>query len=62
MTQSVQFVNVDYCVSFQRFKGTEIEVTEEVKVVKVDDTPKEVKTEPVDEVPPMHCVPMFLLS
>ncbi|KAG9282901.1 peptidyl-prolyl cis-trans isomerase FKBP3 [Astyanax mexicanus] len=37
----------------KRFKGTEVEqVTEDVKAVKIDDTPKESKTEVVDEGPP----------
>lgn len=37
----------------QRFKGTEPveEVTEQVKAAKIEDKPKEVKTEAVDEVP-----------
>lgn len=45
------------CVSLsrchlQRFKGTEPveEVTEQVKAVKIEEKPKEVKTEVVDEV------------
>ncbi|XP_067239456.1 peptidyl-prolyl cis-trans isomerase FKBP3 [Chanodichthys erythropterus] len=37
----------------KRFKGTEVElVTEEVQAVKIHDTPKEGKTEAVDEGPP----------
>uniref|UniRef100_A0A3B1IWQ2 peptidylprolyl isomerase n=1 Tax=Astyanax mexicanus TaxID=7994 RepID=A0A3B1IWQ2_ASTMX len=37
----------------KRFKGTEVEqVTEDVKAVKIDDAPKESKTEVVDEGPP----------
>lgn len=51
--------NFNICVScfffplfLQRFKGTEPveEVTEQVKAVKIDEKPKEVKTEVVDEV------------
>lgn len=41
-----------YFCPVQRFKGTEPveEVTEQVKAVKIEETPKEVKTEVVDEV------------
>lgn len=53
-----KFVNVYFCVCLfsQRFKGTEVDVvTEDVKAVKIDDTPKEVKTEAVEEeVPPYN--------
>lgn len=40
----------------QRFKGTEPveEITEQVKAAKIEDKPKEVKTEAVDEVPVQH--------
>ncbi|XP_073348841.1 peptidyl-prolyl cis-trans isomerase FKBP3 [Pagrus major] len=40
----------------KRFKGTEPieEVTEQVKAVKIEDKPKEVKTEVVDEGPPKY--------
>lgn len=48
---------MNVCVSLflchlQRFKGTEPveEVTEQVKAVKIEEKPKEVKTEVVDEV------------
>uniref|UniRef100_A0A3B3DE31 peptidylprolyl isomerase n=1 Tax=Oryzias melastigma TaxID=30732 RepID=A0A3B3DE31_ORYME len=40
----------------KRFKGTEPEeeLTEKVKAVKIEDKPKEVKAEPVDEGPPKY--------
>lgn len=39
------------CWCWQRFKGTEVEqVTEEVKAVKIEEKPKETKTEVVEEV------------
>lgn len=39
------------CVSDKRFKGTEVEeVTQSVKAVKIEDKPKDVKAEVVDEV------------
>lgn len=40
-----------FCV-LQRFKGTEAEeeVAEQIKAVKIEDKPKEVKAEVVDEV------------
>lgn len=37
------------CV-LQRFKGTEEEVTEQIKAVKLEENPKDVKAEVVDEV------------
>ena len=48
--QPFMFISLSLC-SFQRFKGTEPieEVTEQVKAVKIEEKPKEVK-EVVDEV------------
>lgn len=50
----MEYVSKCVCcmLSLQRFKGTEPveEVTEQVKAVKIDEKPKEVKTEVVDEV------------
>lgn len=41
----------------QRFKGTEPEeeLSEQVKAVKIEEKPKEVKAEVVDEVPAWRC-------
>ncbi|XP_074541466.1 peptidyl-prolyl cis-trans isomerase FKBP3 [Halichoeres trimaculatus] len=46
----------DQLFESKRFKGTEPveEVTEQVKAVKIEDKPKEVKTEVVDEGPPKY--------